>query len=105
MTLVEKKAALAEARAAQKTIDQLPPDLQAWNIQYFQVMEWDIAAMEAAAANRARDSPVVFELDWRPILQVAGEVVWPFVKKHLPAASVGAALSAAASYLFKFLIK
>jgi len=105
MTLEEKKVALAEAKAAQNLIDQLPADLRAWTMQYFPAMAEDVAAQETAAAGQARDSPVTSEFDFRLIVQTAGEVAWVVVKKHWPTASISAVLSALVSFAVSYLQK
>lgn len=94
MTLEEKKAALAAAQAALPLTEQLP--------EYIAILEEDIAAMESAAADQARDSP---GFDWRPVLQLAGEVVIAAIKKHWPTASWVSLLSAAMGYLSSYLSK
>jgi hypothetical protein len=92
MTTDEKRAEIA---AVQAIVDSLPtPGAKAWMRQYIAILQEDIAA-----DGQARDSPGI---DWSPVIQLA-ITLWPLIKKHWPAASIGAMLSAAVSWFISFI--
>lgn len=103
MTLEEKKAELLAVQAAKDLIEQLPPGVKEWTLQYEKILLEDIS--ESKAADQARDSPEKIEFDWQPILQLVGTIIVSAIKKHWPTASVSAVLSALVSYLYSYFQK
>lgn len=104
MTLEEKKAELVAVQNAKALIEQLPPGVKEWTMQYEKILLEDIAS-ENQAPGQARDSPEKREIDWQPILQLVGTIIVNAIKKHWPTASVSAVLSALVSYLYSYFQK